>query len=101
MKVILVPVADRPECLIALNAAFDIAARLDANVIGCHVRTHRDETSRRASRTPLVADEWSNVLADLSPEEVSLRCEAARMLFESRAEKHGFNLQPLNQKHFV
>ena len=92
MKVILVPVADRPECLVALNSAFDIASRLDANVIGCHVRTHRNETSRDSSRKPLVPDEWSNVLADLSPDEVSLRCEAARILFESRAEKHGFQL---------
>lgn len=92
MKVILVPVADRPECLVALNAAFDIASRLDANVIGCHVRAHRDESSRKSSRKPLVPDEWSNVYADLKPEEVSLRCEAARILFESRAEKHGFQL---------
>lgn len=92
MKVILVPVADRPECLVALNAAFDIAARLDANVIGCHVRAHRRESSGQSSRKPLVPDEWSNVLADLKPEEVSLRCEAARILFESRAEKHGFNM---------
>ena len=92
MKVILVPVADRPECLVALNSAFDIASRLDANVIGCHVRTHRNETSRDSLRKPLVPDEWSNVLADLSPDEVSLRCEAAKILFESRAEKHGFQL---------
>ncbi len=92
MKVILVPVADRPECLVSLNAAFDIAARLDANVIGCHVRPHRRETSGASSRKPLVPDEWSNVLADLNPEEVSLRCEAAKLLFESRAQKHGFAL---------
>lgn len=92
MKVILVPVADRPECLTALNAAFDIAARLDANVIGCHVRAHREEKYPDTSRNPLVPDEWSNALADLNPEEVSLRCEAARILFESRVKSHGFTL---------
>lgn len=92
MKVILVPVADRPECLVALNAAFDIAGKLDANVIGCHVRAHRSETPDGSSRRPLVPDEWSTVFADLKPEEVSLRCEAAKILFESRLEKHGFKL---------
>lgn len=92
MKVILVPVADRPECLPALNAAFDIADRLDANVIGCHVRAHREESPPDTRRTPLSPDEWSNVLADVDPEEISLRSKAAAILFESRARSHDFML---------
>jgi nucleotide-binding universal stress UspA family protein len=41
MRVILVPVADRPECVFALKAAFRLAAEHQANVVGCHVRPHR------------------------------------------------------------
>ena len=40
MKVILVPVADRPECARALKTAFDLGQRLDASIIGCHIRDH-------------------------------------------------------------
>lgn len=42
MRVILVPVANRPECTDALNIAFDLANRLDASLCGCHIRAHSD-----------------------------------------------------------
>ncbi|MEM8500403.1 MAG: universal stress protein [Pseudomonadota bacterium] len=42
MRVILVPVADRPECIHALNTSFWLARRLGASVIGCHIRPHAD-----------------------------------------------------------
>lgn len=45
MRVILVPVADRPECVYALEAAFRIASAQEASVIGCHVRPHREESA--------------------------------------------------------
>jgi len=41
MRVILVPVADRPECANALKAAFDLGKRVGASVSGCHIRPHR------------------------------------------------------------
>lgn len=41
MKVIFVPVADRPECMNALKIAFKLANVLEANVSGCHIRAHR------------------------------------------------------------
>lgn len=40
MRVILVPVADRPECANALSTAFDLGQRLGANLCGCHIRAH-------------------------------------------------------------
>ena len=46
MRVILVPVADRPECVYALEAAFRLAAQHEASVVGCHVRPHRSEKAR-------------------------------------------------------
>jgi nucleotide-binding universal stress UspA family protein len=93
MKVILVPVADRPECLVALGAAFQIAARLNANVIGCHVRAHRQEPRSRAeSRKPLVAEDWIDLPGELSEEQVSLGCQGAHRLFEKLAVESGFQL---------
>jgi nucleotide-binding universal stress UspA family protein len=92
MKVILVPVADRPECLIALNTAFDIAASLKANVIGCHVRPHRREKASDGTRKPLVPDEWVNVVAELNPKDIALHSHSAKILFESRARAHGYAL---------
>ena len=46
MRVILVPVADRPECARALKTAFTVAGRFAADVIGCHIRAHRDSAVR-------------------------------------------------------
>lgn len=43
MRVLLVPVADRPECAQALKLTFGLARRLGADVIGCHMRAQRDE----------------------------------------------------------
>lgn len=40
MRVITVPVADRPECALALRTAFDLGKRLGSNVLGCHIRPH-------------------------------------------------------------
>jgi nucleotide-binding universal stress UspA family protein len=40
MRVILVPVADRPECARALKTAYELGERFDANIIGCHIRDH-------------------------------------------------------------
>jgi nucleotide-binding universal stress UspA family protein len=43
MKAILLPVADRPECKLALDTAFLLAKQFEGSVIGCHLRPHRGE----------------------------------------------------------
>ena len=40
MRVIFIPVADRPECARALQVAFKLGQQLDANICGCHIRPH-------------------------------------------------------------
>jgi len=40
MRVIFVPVANRPECSKALRAAFELARPLGSNLCGCHIRPH-------------------------------------------------------------
>lgn len=48
MRMILVPVADRPECAHALRTAFDLGNRIGATVHGCHMRRHRVTNNKRA-----------------------------------------------------
>jgi nucleotide-binding universal stress UspA family protein len=42
MRVIQIPVANRPECVTALGLAFTIAKQVGADVRGVHIRPHRD-----------------------------------------------------------
>jgi nucleotide-binding universal stress UspA family protein len=67
MRVILLPVADRPECVFALEAAFRLATVHNASVRGCHVRPHRADSGE-------------------------LTCRAARALFRRSATAAGFRL---------
>lgn len=56
MRVIFVPVADRPECAVALRTAFDLAKRLKAIVSGCHIRPHRDSDVSLTDEFAALAD---------------------------------------------
>jgi len=50
MKVILVPVSNRPESKVALQVAAGLAQRIEANIVGCHLRPHRNRDSDYKSR---------------------------------------------------
>ncbi len=87
MRVILVPVADRPESKVALDAAFGLAGELGGNVVGCHVRPHRDdELPRRGYRMPDRAWSWT-----LETGDAAMHSAAAAELFSSLARQHGFS----------
>jgi len=91
MKVILVPVADRPECVFALQAAFGLAKSLSANVEGCHVRPHRQELSADGSdRVSMLLAEGG--LDELPKDVATLNCRRARELFETVAKSQGVPL---------
>jgi nucleotide-binding universal stress UspA family protein len=79
MRVILVPVADRPECAKALQTAFDLGKRLGASVSGCHIRPHRH------SDTSMSDAAWRRKNTKKAP-------EAARKLYENMAEQSGYDL---------
>lgn len=88
MKVIMVPVADRPECRVALDQAFRLAARLSANVVGYHLRPHREEHhATRGARLPLVVGETE--LPELAESELRLNSSNAEKLFRLMAAEHG------------
>jgi len=70
MRVIMVPVADRPECARALQAAFNLGKRLDASISGCHMRPHSTSkttlgTEMLSCRTPAMVQKeiWIYLLA--------------------------------------
>lgn len=88
MKVIMVPVADRPECRVALEAAFRLAADLSANIVGYHLRPHRAEPrASRSARISLVLEEGS--LPERSQAAIKLNSASAQKLFRMMAQKHG------------
>ncbi len=89
MRLILVPTADRPESVLALDTAFVLAERIGANVAGCHVRGERYEPSSGDVRLlPDVA--YGGVIAALPSS--SLTSRSARKTYAQTAERHGFDL---------
>ena len=72
MRLIIAPIADRPECRVALDAAFRIAKIVGADVAGCHLRAHR--------------------LEQPATDEAELDSKRAHALYESTAVRHGFAL---------
>ena len=83
MRVILVPVADRPECARALNTAFDLGARLGASVSGCHIRPHRHSDVSLGSDFAEAA--WRKKSTKRAP-------AAAKTLYRTIAEDHGYKV---------
>ena len=87
MKTILVPVADRPECVFALDTAFRLAHSLAASVDGCHVRPHREEAPVGNGARLTYAIE-SGGLEEFPEDVANLNCRKAQDLFQSVAQKH-------------
>ncbi|MDH3747312.1 MAG: universal stress protein [Gammaproteobacteria bacterium] len=83
MRVILVPVADRPECAKALSVAFDIGKRLGASVSGCHMRPHRYSEVSMSNAFSNAA--WRKKCTNKAP-------AAAQALYRCAAEQRGYDL---------
>ncbi len=84
MRVILVPVAGRPECTRALTVAFDLALRVGASVTGCHMRPHRYDDGRYAPSSG--ESEWKRRSTKNSRAE-------AKSLFEKKAARASFPIR--------
>mgnify|MGYP001828597442 CR=1 FL=1 len=85
MRVILVPVAGRPECTRALSVAFDLAARVGASVTGCHMRPHRYDDVRYAPTSG--EGEWKRRSGSKTSR------AAAKSLFEKKAAQASFPIR--------
>jgi nucleotide-binding universal stress UspA family protein len=89
MRVILVPVANRPECAWALKAAFGVAARFGADLIGCHIRAHRETAVRLPTARAAAEIEWA---AAHEGRDLDRDSRDARSLFEREATSAGLKL---------
>ncbi len=94
MRVIFVPVADRPECAAALNTAFTVGRAVSASIIGCHIRPHSDSRVALPSRLglPGLSNEDAEWQAAFKPRGARKGGAAARILFAQLAESHGYEL---------
>jgi nucleotide-binding universal stress UspA family protein len=84
MRVVLVPVSNRPESKQSLSVAFDLGARLGASVKGCHMRPHRYDDTRFAPSTG--ETEWKRRSS------TSSRAKA-KSLFLEMADSAGFPMR--------
>jgi len=94
MRVILVPVADRPECAVALDAAFTLGNSLGASVIGCHIRPHGDSPVTRPTHLGLLGstNEEAAWQAASKTQDAEAARIAAKVLLTQLAERHGYDL---------
>ncbi len=83
MRVILVPVADRPECARALDTAFELGKKLNASVSGCHIRPHKESDLTLSS--DFAAAAWRKKSTLKAP-------AAAETLYRNIAEQHGYEI---------
>jgi len=88
MKVIMVPVADRPECRVALASAFRLASTLSANIVGYHLRPHREERhGSTGARITMLLEEGD--LPESTESSIRLNNVNAQKLFRAMASQHG------------
>jgi nucleotide-binding universal stress UspA family protein len=88
VRLILVPVADRPECRVALDAAFGIAETVGADVAGYHIYPERREQS--VSLGPLMPDDDVHAAFAIADPSAVRRSKRAHVLYARVAAKHGF-----------
>lgn len=89
MKVILVPVAGRPECQTALKQAFGLAKMFEGNVIGSYLREGGDELRIGRAQLRIIAGKTHT--ENRSKREADALGKAARKLFFEYVQKNGFD----------
>lgn len=92
MRVIFVPVADRPECATALRTAFVLGQRLDANICGCHIRPHRHSGVSLPADLGSLADYDAGWESAWKGKRTQKSSAAAKALFRHVADRHHYEL---------
>ncbi len=87
MRVILVPVADRPECAHALKVAFELATRFNADLIGAHIRPQRRSGVRMPPALSGESADWMQVTKNWNAGQLSRN---AKTLFANMAGRAGY-----------
>jgi nucleotide-binding universal stress UspA family protein len=90
MKVIMVPVSNRPESRVAMEVAAGLANRLGANIVGYHLRPHRDATKGyQTDGLPLFGCAKRSWLEEFDRKSTKSAAHQARQIFVEVAAKAG------------
>lgn len=93
MRVLMVPTSNRPESRVALSVASDLALHLDANIIGCHLRPHRDlNKDYKPKGLPLFGSANREWLEELSKKSSSSATRQAEKMFAEVATNAGIEI---------
>ena len=96
MKVIFIPVSDRPECAMALHQGFMLGQQTHSSVVGCHIRPHRasdislpDETSGSILTVDSYDMAWEAALKENNSDEDPVK---AHLLFKKMAQQFDYKI---------
>lgn len=90
MKVIMVPVSNRPESKVAMDVAAGLANRLGANIVGYHLRPHRDATKGyETDGLPLFGCAKRSWLEEFDRKSTKSAAHQARTIFVEAVTKAG------------
>ena len=92
MRVIFVPVADRPECARALRCAFELGNNLGSSLIGSHIRPHRYSGVKLPSELKVFSDYDASWESAWHGKKTIKSDVAARGLFAKVAGKYGYEM---------
>ncbi len=97
MRSITIPVADRMECICALDTTFKLGKSLNADIVGYHVQPGKDtpidiHSGELWAGAALVSPVWT---ID-NDEEIKKSAANAKALFERMAKKHAY---PISTRH--
>ena len=102
MKIILIPVNNRPECELALHQGFKLAKKTNSSIIGCHITPHSDYDIPLSSdiRDSFIYSDsydiaWENSLKKMNNSDDP---EQSLLLFEEITHHYGYPQvsQPIN-----
>ena len=92
MRVMFVPVANRPECARALRTAFDLGNRLDASLVGAHIRPHRHSGVDMPDEFGSISDYDQSWASLWKGKKTQRSGAAAKALFGKIAERNDYDL---------
>ncbi len=92
MRVIFIPVADRPECARALQTAFSLGQKLGASIHGCHIRPHNYSKVSLPSALSAFEDHEGSWKSACKGKKSHNNAAPARELFAGVAESHDYKI---------
>jgi nucleotide-binding universal stress UspA family protein len=93
MKVILVPVSNRPESATALRVATGLAERFGGNIVGCHLRPHREiDKDYKPRGLPLFGSANRLWLDELNAKSTKSAAQQAHKTFKGIVADAGFSI---------